>query len=74
MYNKKKDKDGKITLTCPGGITTDNCKFVSDYHEKLHYETGKSIYTKRMSAIERVFGDTKHNKNFTGFLRREMEN
>ncbi len=123
----KKDKDGKITLTCPGGITTDNCKlrkghrgrnvyririganlpecnrcsryegcvgknkkrgkdfevdqrivdncqFVSDHHEKLHSETGKRIYAKRMSAIERVFGDIKHNKNFTEFSRRGMEN
>ena len=123
----KKDKDGNITLTCPGGITTDNCKlrkeyrgknvyririganlpecnkcsryegcvgknkkrskdfevdqqivdnhqFVSDHHEKLHSKTGKRIYAKRMSAIEHVFGDIKHNKNFTGFLRRGMGN
>lgn len=47
--------------------------FLQQHREKLHSESGKRIYSKRMSAVERVFGHIKGNGGFHSFLRRGLK-
>ena len=54
--------------------TIQHHRFIADHHAKLHTEHGKRIYSRRMGAVERVFGEIKANRRFRSFLRRGIEN
>lgn len=45
-------------------------EFVIAHRERLHTARGKRVYSKRMSSIERVFGNMKENGHFRAFFRR----
>ncbi|MDC7223155.1 MAG: transposase [Spirochaetales bacterium] len=68
---KTKVKHKDFEVNC---LLADNYEFIQKHKEKLHSERGKRIYAKRMSSIERVFGNIKYNKGFTTFQRRGLEN
>ena len=48
-------------------------EFMVAHRERLHSAAGKRMYSKRMSAVERVFGNVKENGRYRSVLRRGLQ-
>ena len=60
--------DPKRTVARPGTqVSTPGYAFM---RKVLQTDLGRETYRKRQTAIEPVFGHTKHNRKFTSFHRR----
>ena len=51
----------------------DNLDLIQDNHTKIRSEEGKKLYSKRMGAVEKVFGHIKENLGFRRMLVRGQE-
>jgi hypothetical protein len=53
-------------------LSTKNVQQRKEIREKLLSEEGRQVYTRRMSEIESVYGQIKHNRGFRRFLLRGL--